>query len=162
MTSRHHPRLPSVKHPVRVFAVDPRRLVLGVWDRVGERRIGAGDIVASHSADRIALSGRIRKPFVWHDGLWVCTGIFGTRECVIADAYELVSLHLFAGDIVSHSTRLADWATRSDPFGCYHRVRIEYAGHHFVLRGPKVRLIPGLSGQRELFALRDPEGRRDR
>lgn len=55
--------------------VPPSRLAPGEWSHELIRQIGEGDIHASYSADRIAMSNAVRRPFQHAGARWVCVGI---------------------------------------------------------------------------------------
>ncbi|WP_146609997.1 hypothetical protein [Salipiger aestuarii] len=78
--------------------VDPSRLASGTWCHTRNRQIGEGDIAASYSADKIA-QGKIRKPFSWENGLWVCTGTHYQSNGKSAEAYRLVPERFFNGEL---------------------------------------------------------------
>jgi hypothetical protein len=133
-------------------AVNPARLA---WrDAAGE--ICEGDIHASYSADLIAERGRVRKPFKWHGGLWVCTSISGsgltesgTQE---HEAYRIVPARMFTGTMKDYREKTARAedaeVARNDPNGFYHGMTITYGGESFALCGPPIRFTAETSPER--------------
>jgi hypothetical protein len=128
--------------------VNPARFRWGAWCHRSEKTIGEGDIVASYSADRIGMSQPIRKPFEWRGSLWVCVSL-GHSD---AEAYRLTHPQAFKGEPVSYSDKTCDAeAARQDPDGFYHGMTVKHGGRTFVLSGPPALLVPGESGQMDLF-----------
>ncbi len=134
------------------FAVSPVRLAFKAVN--GE--VCEGDIHASYSADVIAMSGRVRKPFRWKGGLCVCTSITGsgltdsgTQE---HEAYRLVPLAIFRETTTTYrnktATAEASEAARNDPNGFYHGMSIQHGKADFVLCGPPIKFVPELSPER--------------
>ena len=133
-------------------AVNPARLA---WRGAG-REVCEGDIHASYSADVIADGGRVRKPFKWCDGLWVCTSISGsgltesgTQE---HEAYRIVPARMFTGTMKSYHEKTARAedaeAARNDPNGFYHGMTITHGGEKLVLCGPPIRFTAEISPER--------------
>lgn len=89
-------------------SVDPARLQSGRWCHRADKTIGEGDIHASYSADRIGMGKKLRKPFSWKGGLWVCVGIAGRRGEVSAEAYRLVHPQIFNGEPVTYGVKTAN------------------------------------------------------
>jgi hypothetical protein len=124
-------------------AVHPARLA---WKGAG-RETCEGDIHASYSADVIAANGRVRKPFMWRDGLYVCTSIRGAglTDSGMAEheAYRLVPMRTFAGTTATYHDKTARdddaEAARKDPNGFYHGMTIKHGAESFVLCGPPIR-----------------------
>jgi hypothetical protein len=106
---------------------------------VFNRTVGEGDIAASYCADTIALHGRVASPFKFEGELWACTNLAGHGE-----AYRLVPLEQFAGTPTTYADKSRDGdATRADPDGFYHRMKVQHRKQWFVLAGPPVRFIAG-------------------
>jgi hypothetical protein len=133
-------------------AVNPTRLA---W-KVAGQEICEGDIHASYSADLIAEGGRVRKPFRWRDGLWVCTGISGSGHTESGtqehEAYRIVPVRIFTGTMKSYREKTARAedaeAARNDPNGFYHGMAITHGGESFVLCGPPIRFTAETSPER--------------
>lgn len=127
------------------------RLAPGEWSHDLNRQIGEGDIHASYSADRIAMSNAVRRPFLHASCRWVCVGI-GVNYSV--QAYRLVHRSAFAGASTTYAVKVGlnrgDDA-RSDPMGFYHGIAVRSGGEEFVLCGPAVHFVPGEELQRSLF-----------
>ncbi len=129
------------------YTVDPDRLAIGRWDEHAQKHVDEGDIYASYSADHIAQSNKVRRPFTFRGKQWVCTsnvgsGIGGVVE--VSTAYLLVAAETFEGEAVSYAEKTRDCAAaRNDPDGFYHGVRVEHRGDPFVLCGPPARFLPG-------------------
>ncbi len=136
----------------QIFTVDSARLVHGNWRHQADKTIGEGDISASYCADRIAMTGSIRKPFRWQGSDWVCVGTSFRHGVPSAEAYRLVHPQRFKGDPTSYreKTRDAD-AARADPSGFYHGMTVTHAGQTMVLCGPPAIFIPGQTAQLDLF-----------
>jgi hypothetical protein len=134
------------------FAVHPARLA---WRDAG-REICEGDIHASYSADVIAMSGRVRKPFKWKDAPCVCTGISGSaltgNGMQVHEAYRIVPVKMFTGTMTTYCERTARAegaeAARNDPNGFYHGMKIKHGMEGFVLCGPPIRFIAEASPER--------------
>jgi hypothetical protein len=141
------------------FAVDPARLA---WRGAG-REICEGDIHASYSADVIAMGGRVRKPFKWKGGLWVCTSISGSSLTGSGmeehEAYPIVPVKTFTGTTTTNREKTARAedaeAARSDPNGFYHGMTIKRGSESFVLCGPPIRFTAEASPERPDGAARD-------
>ena len=132
-------------------SVDPDRLSSGEWSHQHNRTIGEGDIAASYSADMIALHSRVRKPFRFQNGLWVCVG-----QCNLpvptARAYRLIDTAHFNGDLTTYTAKTRDSeAARNDSNGFYHGMAVTHGGHSYVLAGPSIELIAGEQEQMALF-----------
>lgn len=133
--------------------VDPDRLALGRWDAGQEQHVGEGDIYASYSADRIAMTGKVRRPFTFQGQAWVCTGTLGGGGIEVSTAYRLVPLEHFEGTAVSYAEKTKDCAAaRADPDGFYHGMTVLHRGQPHVLCGPPVNFVPGPVIQPGLFA----------
>lgn len=133
-------------------AVNPARLA---WKAVG-REICEGDIHASYSADVIAMSGRVRKPFKWNGALCVCTSISGSGLTDSGmqehEAYRIVPVKMFTGMTATYHDKTARpedaEAARKDLNGFYHGMVIKHGGENFVLCGPPVRFTAEASPER--------------
>ena len=118
--------------------VDPSRLASGTWCHTRNRQIGEGDIAASYSADKIA-QGKIRKPFSWKNGLWVCTG----TNSKSAEAYRLVPERFFDGEPTTYNeVAMLPFEQRIKPEGFYHGMRVRHGKQDCVLVGPKALFLP--------------------
>ena len=88
-------------------AVHPARLA---WRGAGKETC-EGDIHASYSADVIATSGRVRKPFKWKDGLYICTSISGSGLTESGmqehEAYRIVPVGMFTGTTATYREKTA-------------------------------------------------------
>jgi hypothetical protein len=107
---------------------------------------GVGDIHTSYSADRIAESKPIRRPFSWRGGLWVCTGSFGEQW---HEAYRMVAEKASTAPPRKYGDD-HDRA-RKDPNGFYHGITVKHGGAAYVLIGPAVRFVGGEKEQGSLF-----------
>lgn len=125
------------------FRVDPARLASGTWCHARDSQIGEGDISASYSADKIGLEGKVRSPFRWKNGLWVCTSLHSIRNHRGAEAYRLIPERFFGGTPISYhdNAMLGDQARRK-PEGFYHGIRIKRGNQAFVLVGPSAVFLP--------------------
>lgn len=124
------------------FRVDPSRLASGTWCHVRDRRIGEGDINASYSADKIGLEGKVRKPFIWQNTRWVCTGIRSKNADPIAEAYRLVPERFFDGEPATYNeVACLPAAERFKPEGFYHGMRVRSGKHDCILVGPSAMFI---------------------
>lgn len=122
--------------------VDPSRLASGSWCHSRNRLIGEGDIAASYSADKIA-QGKIRKPFSWSNGLWVCTGTHYQSKGKSAEAYRLVPEHFFDGELTTYNeVAMLPYEKRGKPEGFYHGMRVRHGKQDCVLVGPKALFLP--------------------
>jgi len=154
-TSTHKPSEPEQtrdrQRPPHV-AVDPARLQHGQWCPTREEYVGEGDIVASYSADKIALAGVIRRPFPWHENLWVNVGEMHWGSQSQITAYRLEPAEAFAEEIVSYAEKTVDCeAARNDPLGFYHGMHVAHRGKVWVLCGPARIFVPGQTAQPGLF-----------
>ena len=142
------------------FAVHPARLA---W-RGAARETCEGDIHASYSADVIASNGRVRKPFRWKDGLYVCTSISGSGLTESGmpehEAYRMVPATTFMGTTATYREKTDKAedaeAARNDPNGFYHGMTIKHGGASFVLCGPPIRFTAEASPERPEGAPGDP------
>lgn len=108
-----------------------------------------GDINRSYSADLIATSGRVRKPFPHLGQFWVCTSISGsslTRSGYSEhEAYRLAPERAFVGVPTSYGARTgtaeASEAARNDPYGFYNGIAVKHGSEAFVMSGPPRRFI---------------------
>lgn len=129
----------------------PSRLAPGEWSHDLNRQIDQGDIHASYSADRIAMSNAVRRPFLHAGTRWVCVGMGANR---VARAYRLVHPSVFDGTPTSYAVKVAvnggDDA-RSDPMGFYHGMTVRSGREDLVLCGPPIHFVPGQEPQRSLF-----------
>ena len=102
------------------------------------KTLGEADISASYSADRIAYSQPVRKPFSWRGGLWISVGT-GHRpgEPFSAEAYRLAHPSMFSGTQVTYAQKTADAeAARADPNGFYHGMSVKHAGAVCLIMSP--------------------------
>jgi hypothetical protein len=133
-------------------AVNPTRLA---WSDAGTQ-ICEGDIHASYSADVIAMSGRVRKPFKCKGALFVCTSIAGSALTGSGmpehQAYRLVPAKMFTGTPTDYHGKTAKAeaaeAARNDPNGFYHGMAIEHGSESLVLCGPPITFISEASPER--------------
>lgn len=126
--------------------VPPKRELSSVSAvRLGEH----GDINRSYSADLIASSARVRKPFQHKGGIWACTsitgrGLTGSGETE-HEAYRLTPSSQFVGVPTSYRARTGEAdsadAARRDPHGFYHGITVKHGSESFVMAGPPVRFI---------------------
>ena len=124
------------------YRVDPSRLASGSWCHTRNRLIGEGDIAASYSADKIA-QGKIRKPFSWKNGLWVCTGTHYQSKGKSAEAYRLVLERFFDGELTTYNeVAMLPFEKRGKPEGFYHGMRVRHGKQCCVLVGPKALFLP--------------------
>ena len=141
------------------FAVEAARLA---WGAAG-RESCEGDIPASYSADLIAMSGRLRKPFRWKGALFVSTSISGSALTDSGmcehDAYRIVPVKMFVGTATTYRERTGRpedaEAARNDPNGFYHGMTVSYCTDSFVLCGPPIRFIAGPGPARPGAAMED-------
>jgi len=141
-------------------AVHPARLA---WRGAG-RETCEGDIHASYSADVIASNGRVRKPFRWKDGLYVCTSISGSGLTDSGmqehEAYRLVPARTFTGTTATYHDKTARAedaeAARNDPNGFYHGMTITHGTEILVLCGPPIRFTAEPSPERPDGASGEP------
>ena len=121
------------------YRVDPSRLASGTWCHTRDRCIGEGDIAASYSADKIGLEGKVRKPFVWQNSLWVCTGTHSKS----AEAYRLVPERFFDGEPTTYNeVAMLPFEQRIKPEGFYHGMRVRHGKQDCVLVGPEALFLP--------------------
>lgn len=124
------------------YLVDPSRLASGTWCHSRNRLIGEGDIAASYSADKIA-QGKIRKPFSWSNGLWVCTGTHYQSQGKSAEAYRLVPERFFEGELTTYNeVAMLPFEKRGKLEGFYHGMRVRHGKQDCVLVGPKALFLP--------------------
>jgi hypothetical protein len=126
--------------------VEPKRELCSVpAARLDER----GDIYRSYSADLIATSGRVRKPFSHLGQFWICTSISGKSLTESGDreheSYRLAPESAFVGmppnyDIRTGTAPAAE-AARNDPYGFYHGIAVTHGSEAFVMCGPPLRFI---------------------
>ena len=125
------------------YRVDPSRLASGTWCHTRDRQIGEGDISASYSADRIGMEGKVRKPFVWQNALWVCTGMQSHGDFRAAEAYRLVPERFFGGEPTTYNeVACLPAAERFKPEGFYHGMRVRHGKQNFILVGPCASFVP--------------------
>lgn len=119
-------------HNITVQTVPPARL-----DR------DTGDIANAYSADTIADSNRIRKPFNWHGGFYVTVANHGDEF----EAYRLLDTRDFVGLTTTYNEKVGSpegaEAARNDPNGFYHGMAVKSAGKTLILSGPPVLFVPG-------------------
>lgn len=136
----------------QIHKVEPARLVPGQWCHRADKTVGEGDIHASYSADRIGMAQPVRKPFLWKGALWVCVSLVSRGGDLSAEAYRLLAWPAFDGEPVSYAAKTADGETvRADPNGFYHGMAVRHAGQDYVLCGPPLVFIPGVTAQLSLF-----------
>jgi hypothetical protein len=69
-----------------------------------------------------------------------------------AESYRLVAAAAFSGTPVSYGEKALDGeAARSGPSGFYHGMSVRHAGQMFVLSGPPMTMVDGVSEQLDLF-----------
>jgi hypothetical protein len=141
----------TLKKSPATIKVPPSRLAPREWSHDLNRQIGEGDIHASYSADRIAMSNAVRRPFLHAGSRWVCIGI-GVNYSV--QAYQLVHPSAFRGTPTTYGAQVAlnqgDDAL-ADPMGFYHGMSVRSGGETLVLCGLPVHFVPGEEPQRSLF-----------
>lgn len=125
------------------FLVDPARLESGHWCHTQDKQLGQGDISASYSADKIALEGRVRSPFKWHNALWISVGSAWPYDKQGIQAYRLLPKRFFDGTPITYqeNTMLGDEA-RTRPEGFYHGMSVHHGKQPHVLVGPKAIFLP--------------------
>ena len=104
---------------------------------------GEGDIAASYSADKIALEGTVRKPFVWRHALWVCTSSrsMGSTQC--ATAYRLLPERFFEGEPSTYNeVAMLEPEKRFKLEDFYHGMRVQHGKQDYILVGPSVNFLP--------------------
>ena len=142
----------SAPHTIQSFEVDATRLASGTWCHTTDKLVGEGDISASYSADKIGMEGRVRRPFKWMNALWVCTSMTSHGDTQSAEAYRLVHLKHFAGEIKSYNQAVAVSTTARDrPEGFYHGMTVSHGGSDWVLCGPHAVFTPSKVEQLALF-----------
>jgi hypothetical protein len=143
----------EVTPKLQIFTVDSSRLGHGSWCHHADKTIGEGDISASYSADRIAMTESIRKPFRWQGSDWVCVGKTFRHRVPSAEAYRLTHPQQLQGDPTTYREKTRDGdAARADPNGFYHGMAVTHAGQAMVLCGPPAIFIPGQPAQLDLFS----------
>jgi hypothetical protein len=139
------------------YVVDAARLQHGVWGPRSEKALGEGDIVASYSADRIAMGRPVRKPFSWQGALWVCIGLDYRGGVTTAEAFRLTQAEVFSRKPVSYAEKTADvQRARADPNGFYHGMIVKHAGNSRVLCGPPALFVTGQPDEPEQMSLFGP------
>ena len=89
-----------------------------------------GDIAASYSADLMSVKregDNIRKPFIFHEHAYVCTGMVPGR---FAYAYRLVLRRDFDLEFGRERKQLAT--------NGYHGSNVRYRGEDYALAGPEI------------------------
>lgn len=125
------------------YRVDPSRLASGTWCHSRDRQIGEGDIRASYSADKIGMEGKVRKPFVWQNALWVCTGSYSANSSKGAEAYRLLPERFFDGEPTTYNeVACLPAAQRFKPEGFYHGMQVRHGKQDYILVGPSVTFLP--------------------
>lgn len=132
------PVLSTAPGGAQSFEVDADRLA---WGRDGKTE---GDIHASYSADMIASSSRIRKPFTFMGRDFVAVSFrYGDEEQ--ATAYALLPRRAFNGAATRYADKTArdhgDKA-RADPQGFYNGMTVRRGKDAYVLCGPPVTFRP--------------------
>lgn len=113
------------------------RFARGSYTEAGDK-IDEGDIKAAYSADTIAMTGKIRRPFQYQGQAYTATGGCGDET----EAYKLADPTHFKRSITSYREKTRDGhAARADPFGFYDGMLVKQGGRSFVLAGPPVRFI---------------------
>lgn len=136
-----------------IHEIDPSRLAFGRWESAEQRQSGEGDIIGSYSGDRIGMGQPIRRPFLFRNRLWVCTGITTKSGKVFAESYRLVDPQGFEGGPTTYPEKTRDAeAARQDPMGFYHGMAVRSGGRPLVLQGPPVVFARGRETQADLFA----------
>ena len=106
--------------------------------------------MASYSADRIGLAGRVRRPFEYHGQRWVCVGSGG--DPMRCEAYRLVPIEGFPRNVQSYAEKTQDAeSARNDPHGFYDGMHVTSGRHDLVLCGPPVWFVAGRTAQLTLF-----------
>jgi hypothetical protein len=137
-----------VEPEIAMFEVHPSRLADGTYDYKRDRQIGRGDINASYSGDKIALEGRVKKPFRFGADSWVTVGMRGCGSFWQLEAYRLVAREIFSGKPTTYQERAgtaeASGVARNDPMGFYHGMMVKCGKELCVLSGPPARFVPAL------------------
>lgn len=106
-------------------------------------------VEASYSADRIAISGTVKKPVLHGGALWVCVGTSGTRDKRVQKVYQLQLLRDFRGDPTTYFEKSGYWRegdlypgdfARNDPNGFYHGMAVKSGGEKYVMVGPEQQI----------------------
>jgi hypothetical protein len=139
-----NPKEPIMQPEFETHSVDPARLQHGCWSEEHQQTIGEGDIVASYSADSIATTGRVRKPFEYKSSQWVCIGTHGRGGVSEAWAYRLaLAAHFANATTYSKKGSLGEGEfARNDPSGFYHGMKVQAGGQAMVLCGPPALFVP--------------------
>ena len=133
----------SAPNTPQEYRVDPARFEFGTWCHDRDRQIGEGDISASYSADTIGLEGRVRKPFVWQNALWVNTGTISNGPHRSVSAYSLIPVRFFEGEPQTYNQIVQDnVSARKRPEGFYHGMSVKHGKQDMVLIGPSVTFVP--------------------
>lgn len=103
--------------------------------------LGAAELAASYSADRIADSGTVKAPVSFGGYAWVCVSVSSVR----AVGYMLVEPRDFTGSTWTYNEKTSiqregdkypgDFA-RGDPNGFYHGMTVKSGNCKMVLCGP--------------------------
>jgi hypothetical protein len=140
------------------YAVDPARLEYGVWNHDRNKDEGEGDIRGAYSADTIATSGHVRKPFKHEGALWTVTSTQSKGRAYEAEAYRLLQAFKFAGKQTTYREKTLDSeAARNDPDGFYHGIKVNFAKHEMVLCGPPARFVADQAASRPEAKTPEPE-----
>lgn len=120
--------------------VPASRLEHSRYNHETEKDEGGGDIAESYSCDKIAMEGRIKRPFRYGRQWMVNTG-GGSHgfEC-----YAVVPVSEFDGTATTYSAKGKPdnfESARHDPNGFYHGMTVSQGKDKLVLVGPPVVFI---------------------
>ena len=117
--------------------VPPSRLAMGEWCHQSNTSIGEGDIYGAYSADKIALEGKIRKPFRLKGWLYTATSVAGSVDFMMATAYRLMP----PAHVDLQLRTYADLRLNTNrENGFYHGLSVEHGGEQYILVGPPVEI----------------------
>ena len=109
--------------------VPPSRLAMGEWCHRSNASIGEGDIYGAYSADKIALEGKIRKPFRLKGWLYTATSVAGTVDSMMATAYRLMP----PSHVDLQPRTYADLRLRINrENGFYHGLSVNHGGEQYL------------------------------
>jgi hypothetical protein len=138
------------------FLVAPSRLTRAGWDSTEV----SGDIYCSYSADTIAESNKVRKPFYFQGNSWITTGLYSHDDAWTAEAYRLVPKAISDGQPTTYrrkTSRLEDAeAAREDPMGFYHGMTVTQGRETYVLSGPPATFAAGAATGEEPVVAQEP------
>lgn len=111
----------------------------------GETRIDYAAAADSYSADVIAMSATVRRPFELDGARWVCVGTGGNFTTYTSiRIYKLTPEREFDGVARSYTGKcLIDGGefARNDPNGFYHGMTVQHGGKWYALTGPEFELL---------------------